>query len=481
MEGRKVSDNLRRLDCKNLSISLAPAAIDKLRVRILKDGIINTGAILYWMSRDQRVHDNWALLYAQEIALKLKRPLIVAFCLVPSFLNATFRQYAFMLKGLMSLRDELKKYNIEFYLLTGEPAKEIVTFIREKNVVLLITDFDPLRIKKQWKDSIKPAINIPFHEVDAHNIVPCWTASEKQEYGAYTFRPKILKILNRFLTEFPKLKVHPYNNAKHIKFSYHQLLDYTNVDKTVPEIDWLKPGENEAIALLKRFIKKRLYQYHLYRNDPTKDSQSDLSAYLHFGQISAQRVAIEVIKAEGIPDEAKNAFLEELIIRRELSDNFCFYSSSYDSIECAPLWARESIERHRRDQRRYIYNLEELEGAKTHDSLWNAAQMEMVIRGKMHGYLRMYWAKKILEWTESPEDALEICIYLNDKYELDGRDPNGYTGCAWSILGVHDRPWKERQVYGKIRYMSYQGSANKFDINAYIEKVNSLKTLNHKP
>jgi len=195
--------------------------------------------------------------------------------------------------------------------------------------------------------------------------------------------------------------------------------------------------------------------------------QSNLSPYLHFGQISAQRIALEVRKARLDP-EAQKAFLEELIIRRELSDNYCYYNPDYDRPSGFPAWAQKTQATHQDDRREYDYSSEQLEKAQTHDPLWNAAQMEMVHKGKMHGYMRMYWAKKILEWTKSPEEAQRIAITLNDKYELDGRDPNGYTGIAWSIGGVHDRAWGERPVFGKIRYMSYNGSKSKFDVKGYI-------------
>ena len=200
---------------------------------------------------------------------------------------------------------------------------------------------------------------------------------------------------------------------------------------------------------------------------------SDLSPYLHFGQIAPQRVAREIQQADA-PPEAKQAFLEELIVRRELSDNFCWYNPDYDKFSGFPEWAQKTLDQHRDDRREYLYSLEEFEQGRTHDALWNAAQLEMVLRGKMHGYLRMYWAKKILEWTASPEEALEIAIYLNDRYELDGRDPNGYVGVAWSIGGVHDRAWGERPVFGKIRYMNLSGCQRKFKVDQYIAWVGEL-------
>ncbi len=242
-----------------------------------------------------------------------------------------------------------------------------------------------------------------------------------------------------------------------------------DVDRCVSAVDWIQPGEKSARRALRQFIREKLPRYDEMRNDPTKDGQSNLSPYLHFGQISAQRVALEVSKTRG-HKESRDAFLEELIVRRELSDNFCFYNADYDNFEGFPDWAKKTLNDHRRVRREYIYSLEDFENATTHDELWNAAQVEMARTGKMHGYMRMYWGKKILEWTKSPEEALEIAIYLNDRYELDGREANGYTGIAWCIGGVHDRAWPQRAIFGKVRYMSYNGCKSKFNVSAYIEK-----------
>jgi deoxyribodipyrimidine photo-lyase len=238
-------------------------------------------------------------------------------------------------------------------------------------------------------------------------------------------------------------------------------------------VGWRKPGEKAAQSALYGFVEEKLGGYDRDRNNPNKTGQSDLSPYLHFGHISAQRIALEVIK-EKAASESRDAFLEELIVRRELSDNFCFYNDHYDSVEGFPEWAKKTLDQHMKDKRPYLYSLEDFEEARTHDDLWNAAQMEMVKCGKMHGYMRMYWAKKILEWTRSPEEAMETAIYLNDRFELDGRDPNGYAGIAWSIGGVHDRAWNEWNVFGKIRYMSYNGCRSKFKTDSYIKWVDTL-------
>jgi len=430
------------------------------------------GPVVYWMSRDQRVNDNWALLFASELSQKNNSPMAVAFCLSPQFLGATSRQYNFMLQGLKEVEQSLKHLNIPFFLIHGNPEKEIPYFLNDNDACALVSDFSPLRINRDWKKSLVEQIEFPFYEVDAHNIVPAWVASPKQEWAAYSFRPKVHSLLAEFLEEFPAIQKHPFPWKADVENDWQAAERSVKAD-AFSKVDWIEPGEREAKDRLAYFINRKLSRYDSDRNDPTLEGQSNLSPYLHFGQISAQRVALQVLATMQEP----SSFLEELVVRRELADNFCYYNSNYDSFDGFPNWAKETLREHQKDRREYIYTLKEMEEAQTHDDLWNAAQMEMVRKGKMHGYLRMYWAKKILEWTQSPQDALQVAIYLNDRYELDGRDPNGYTGIAWSIGGVHDRAWKERAVFGKVRYMSYKGASNKFDIKAYVSKVDSAIQL----
>ncbi len=437
------------------------------RVRVVGEGSPGGGPVAYWMSRDQRVADNWALLFAQQLALEQRVPLAVVFCLVPEFLGATWRQYAFMLKGLQQVVQSLAEKGIAFFLLTGSPQEQMRSFVESHDIGQLVTDFDPLRVKRQWKEEVAARLQIPVYEVDAHNIIPCWVASPKLEYAAYTIRPKIHRAVPEFLEPFPALADHSVPRSAAAPVNWDAVRHTLRVDTSVPEVDWLQPGERAGRDVLERFLESKLAFYTERRNDPTQDGQSNLSPYLHFGQISAQRVALE-LEAYRLPHEAKDAFFEELVVRRELADNFCFYNPKYDSLAGCPEWAQKTLTEHRQDPRQYVYSVEEFERGRTHDDLWNAAQMEMVHRGKMHGYLRMYWAKKILEWSESPEQAMQTAIHLNDKYELDGRDPNGYTGVAWSIGAVHDRPWKERAIFGKVRYMSYGGAKRKFDVQAYV-------------
>jgi deoxyribodipyrimidine photo-lyase len=462
-----------------LSMSVLPEARSKInrnimpvnpkRVRALKKEEQKRGPVLYWMSRDQRAGDNWALLYARQLAREQGSPLAVAFCLAAKFLGAMGKQYRFMLQGLKEVEQSLRDCNIPFFLLRGDPGREVARFLREIDAGVLVSDFSPLRESRQWKAAVAGETEIPFYEVDAHNIIPCWFASQKQEWAAYSFRPKVHRLLGEFLDEFPSLQEMPPGNSAYWNAAAKN--DWPAAEKSheadgAPQAKLIIPGEAAAAMRLGNFLANKLAGYQSDRNDPNRDGQSGLSPYLHFGQISAQRVAL--VAARSMKDAG--AFLEELVVRKELSDNFCYYNQHYDDIEGFPAWARASLDKHEKDKREYLYSLEELEGARTHDELWNAAQQEMLLTGKMHGYMRMYWAKKILEWTESPAATQAAAIYLNDRYELDGRDPNGYAGIAWSLGGLHDRAWKERAIFGKVRYMSYNGARSKFDVKDYITR-----------
>jgi len=450
------------------------------RVRVLQNGPDQKGPVIYWMSRDQRVEENWALIYGLEQAIQKKVPFGVVFCLVNDFLGATRRQYEFMLKGLQLLSEKLLEYKIPFFLLRGDASLALSDFIKTNQASLLITDFDPLREKRKWKAQLMEKSSIEIHEVDAHNIVPVWIASPKQEYGAYTIRPKISRLLPEFLDEFPTIQTNNFHQSwQSQSINWDDVLSHCPGDTSILPVTQFIPGSKNSLQQLQQFLEERLELYDSQRNDSNADGQSNLSPFLHFGHISAQRIALDVQKAS-IAKDKKTAFLEEVVVRRELSDNYCWYNLDYDRFSGFPNWARATLNHHRSDRREYLHSQKEFELAQTHDSLWNAAQREMVYTGKMHGYMRMYWAKKILEWSETPEEALQISIYLNDRYELDGRDPNGYTGIAWSIGGIHDRAWAERPVFGKVRYMSYRGARSKFDVDQYISKYEAEENRGRK-
>ena len=382
--------------------------------------------------------------------------------------DANEGQYRFMLEGLPELAASLKNLNITFTLTEDNPLVSMEGIITELNPSMIITEFNPIRSFLDLRNQMISLFHVPVFEVDAHNIVPCRVASDKNEFGAYTLRSKINRKLNEFLVPFPAMIRHPFSLERPLKTNGVSPADFKNV-----HLLRIRSGESAAHIAMVNFFSGGLEKYEVDRNDPTLNGQSGLSPYLHSGQISAQRIVIEILEHyREIPSSA--SFLEELIIRRELSDNFCFYNEKYDSFEGFPAWAKKTLNDHRDDKREYYYSGDTFEKAATHDKLWNAAQLELMITGKMHGYLRMYWAKKILEWTATPEEALAIATWLNDKYSLDGNDPNGYAGIAWSIGGVHDRAWGERPVFGKIRFMNEKGSRRKFDVDAYISKINLL-------
>eukprot|EP00041_Stephanoeca_diplocostata_P022433 m.535033 g.535033 ORF g.535033 m.535033 type:complete len:496 (-) comp22062_c0_seq2:298-1785(-) len=455
----------------------------RIITRNAQSPIAGKKSVLYWMSRDQRADDNWALIYAGELAKELGEGAIVrvVFNLVPKFLEATLRQYGFMMKGLAETEQRLRDSNIPFELLEGNPCVTLPEYVKATDPAAVVADFSPLRVPTMWVSGVGDALDnlktpIPLFQVDAHNVVPVWVASDKQEVGARTLRPKIENRMKEYLTEFPPRPNNPSDTVMPKAVDWEAALSRLEIDRTVTEVSWLVPGPKGAMDMLESFVAERLKRYDTQRNDPNCNAASHLSPYTHFGQLSAQRAALFVKRTGGKRyGTATGSFVEESVVRRELADNFCFYQENYDNLRGAALWARESLALHASDKREYVYTRKQLETGATHDVLWNAAQIQMVREGKMHGFLRMYWAKKILEWTSSPQEALSIAIYLNDRYELDGRDPNGYVGCMWSICGVHDMGWKERPIFGKIRYMNYNGCKRKFKVADFEAKYKSAK------
>lgn len=461
------------------------------RQLVIKDEKTDKTAVVYIMSRDQRVQDNHALLAAQAIALKNNSVLYVLFVL-KKVETRSREHYEFMLEGLKEVSKSLSALNIPFVLKSGDAAKEIPAFAKEVEAGMLIFDFSPLKgaralVKKTAKDFTGSVIT-----VDTHNIIPAWVVSDKQEFAAHTMRNKVHKKLEKFLIKPDSVKKQTASTKSISSLSFEDASRYI---QSVPQSDItidFKSGEKAAHSHLKNFLKDDLKYYAKSRNDIAEDHQSGLSPYLHFGQISSLRVALEVINTvdevplllrrsklaehSDTPNKADgmNALLEEMVVRKELSDNFCLFGKDYLSITSAPEWAQKTLEEHANDPRDFTYNKKQWEEAKTHDEAWNVAQRELTKTGKIHGYMRMYWAKKLLEWSKSPEEALKTAIYLNDKYSIDGGDPNGYVGVLWSIAGLHDRPWFERSVYGKIRYMNESGLRRKFSVDDYIKRINSL-------
>jgi deoxyribodipyrimidine photo-lyase len=427
--------------------------------------------ILYWMQASQRAVYNHALEFAISQANERKLPLIVYFGLTDKFPEANERHYQFMLEGLKNTQDSLHDKGIEMVIQYASP--EIGVSKYAQNASLVICDRGYLKIQNEWRAYVSQHIECPLIQVESDVVVPVETVSNKEEYSAATLRRKLLKILHQYLV--PLNEETPRIDSSKLEFNGYDLSDAAkvvsnlNIDHSVKPVPYFHGGTSEAKKRLEEFISKKLYRYDDLRNDPNKNYVSDLSPYLHFGQISPLYVALQVSRNSG---KAVDAFLEELIVRRELSMNFAHYNPHYDSYQGLPNWVKKTLSEHKENTREYTYSRGELEQARTHDVYWNAAQREMVITGKMHGYMRMYWGKKILEWTAKPEEAYRTALYLNNKYELDGRDPNGYTGVAW-CFGKHDRPWARRPIFGNVRYMSTDGLRRKFDAEKYANKYRS--------
>jgi deoxyribodipyrimidine photo-lyase len=452
------------------------------RVQVLNDAAPRSGDyVLYWMQHAQRATYNHALEYAIREANARQAPVVAVFGLTPNFPEATRRAYAFMLEGLRETQQALRERGIRLLVLRRPPVEAVEMLAAD--AALVVTDRGYLRIEREWRDEAARALATQLVQVESDVVVPIETASDKEEYAAYTLRRKLHRHLEAFLIPLEATPVarasldldveDQIQGAEADLSDIGDLLAHIGADASAERVTTFRGGPSRARQRLADFIAHKLAHYAEDRNAPSEDYLSHLSPYLHFGQISPLHIALQIRAAEDVAAENREAYLEELIVRRELSMNFCHFDPDYDSLACLPDWASETLAEHADDPRTYVYDLAAFEGARTHDPYWNAAQLQMVRTGKMHGYMRMYWGKKILEWTPNPAEAFRIALTLNNRYELDGRDPNGYAGVAW-CFGKHDRAWKERAVYGKVRYMSAGGLERKFDIEAYVAQVDQM-------
>jgi len=446
------------------------------RIQALNDRPVQRGKyVLYWMQASQRATWNHALALAIQQANERHEPLLVLFGITNRFPDANVRHYTFMLEGLREVRDALMKQGIQFVVKLASPELAAIKLAREASLV--VTDRGYLRIQKQWQRYVSEKVSCLVLQVESDVVVPVEVASNKEAYSAGILRPKIERHLSRYLVPLKEMSLK--RDSLGLKFQSVNLDDVKgiitrlNIDGTVTPVDTFRGGTSHGEQLLEAFIAKKLEDYAERRSDPSLNLGSHMSPYLHFGQISPLYIALKVHQAGGQSKKAKDAYLEELVVRRELSMNFVHYNDAYDTFEALPQWAKDTLKAHQKDPREYVYDLEQWETARTHDPYWNAAQQEMLATGKMHNYMRMYWGKKILEWSKTPEEGYRIALYLNNKYELDGRDPNGFAGVAW-CFGKHDRAWKERPVFGKVRYMNAAGLRRKFDIETYVCRVDSL-------
>ena len=426
--------------------------------------------VVYWMQRAQRGIDNPALDAAVAAGNELHKPVVVFFAPVPFYPNANLRHYHFLAEGIPDIAESLKKRNVGF-VLRRFPESSLLRFCDEVKPVLVVGDENPMREPEARRLKAARKLRVPLWTVDADVIVPS-KLLEKAQYAAHIIRPRLGEKLHQFL-------VAPHNPVAHVPWKKPKGLaslasdfDITQdwqLDRSVSPVSQWRGGRQQALRLLKDFIDHKLAGYAIGRNKPEIDHTSRLSPYLHFGHIGPLTVALAV-KDSAAPQADKVAFLDQLITWRELSINLVRFNPDYDNFECAEPWAHRTLAKHAKDPRPVLYTEAQLQNAETHDPLWNAAQMQLVNTGWMHNYMRMYWAKKILEWSPSPAEAYRIAVLLNDKYELDGRDPNGYAGIAWSIVGKFDRPWFERPIFGQIRYMSGASTGKKFDSKKYMQQ-----------
>lgn len=456
--------------------------MNPLRVQAMYTGQTNPNPkyVLYWMQQSQRIHFNHALNRAIEIANQRKLPLLVLFVLNPNYKEANQRHYQFMLEGLNDVSIWGSKLGFNMVYRFGNPSDIVSEYIKEAYAVIF--DQGYLKTPLMWRyDVIQYAksnhMQTFIEMVDTDLIVPVKVASNKVEYGAYTLRPKVNRLFNEFL-DFNQLIV--LNNQMHLGYKsdfdfsdIKTMLNQLNIDDSVLPFERFKGGYLEAMKHLNVFIFNKLNHYE-ESSDPSTNYTSQLSPYLHFGQISSLEIIYQLrfnLKQGRIEETVYEAFKEQLFVRRELAFNYCYYNPGYDDFyQMTEPWAYETMKVHESDERSFLYTIQDYLSYQTHDPYFNAAMKEMVETGFMHNYMRMYWAKKIIEWSKSHKEAYETILHLNNKYFIDGRDPNSYTGVAW-CFGKHDRAWTERPVFGKLRYMNDKGLKRKFDMQGYINKV----------
>ncbi len=450
------------------------------RIKLLNDRSPDGAGryVLYWMQAAQRAACNPALEHAIALADQRGLPVVVGFGLMDDYPEANLRHYRFMLEGLHETAAALERRGIHFVLRRGQPVDVALALARY--ATLVICDRGYLRHQRAWRQLVADGAGRQVVEVEGEVVVPVELASDKAEIGARTLRPRILRLREQFLQPLPERN--PRVGARNLDLrsdldpsDVDGTLANLKLDRSVTPVSRFRGGTGEARVRLARFLGAELTGYRDARSDPAHRRTTELSPYLQFGQISPVEMALAAIAAAPAGDVDRASFLEELIVRRELAHNFVWYRPDYDSYACLPRWARASLGQHADDPREHLYDEQTLEAGRTHDRYFNAAMREMRVTGYMHNYMRMYWGKKILEWSSSPEQAYATTLKLNNRHFLCGRGPNAFANVAW-IYGQHDRPWFERPIFGQVRYMNDKGLERKFAIGDYVRWTERLET-----
>jgi len=453
---------------------------DDARVTVRRGGAPADGkCVVYWMQRAQRGRDNHALDKAIAVGDSLGLPVVAYFAGIMNFPHANLRHYAFLNQGLPDIEEDCAERGVGF-VMRRAPHEDHLKFFADVDAAMVIGDENPMREPERWRVRIAEQLRIPFWTVDADVLVPS-KLLEKAQFSAGVARPRLYGALGEFLRPYANPHAeHEWKKPRGLHADdvrADMTAGWRDFDRSVKPVEAWTGGHRAAMKRLHLFCNEMLESYERDRSRPEVDGSSKMSPYLHYGHIGPQTIALAVdaaVKRNPKLKAARDSYFNELIVWRELAVNFVRYQPEYDSPGCADNWAKATLAEHDGDEREVIYTAAQLERGETYDELWNAAQMQMVRYGWMHNYLRMYWAKKIVEWTPNVAAAMKVAIYLNDKYEIDGRDPGGYAGIAWSMLGKFDRAWFDRPIFGKRRYMSGASTGKKFDSKTYIKQVRML-------
>ncbi len=437
-----------------------------------------TGPVVLWLQRAQRAYDNPALDLAISLGNRLGAPVLAFLAPRPDFPLAQLRHYAFMVQGFAGLQRDLAARGVPL-VLRAPPQTSLTQFCREVGARAVVGDEYPLEFSEKWRVAAGQRLPVALWTVEADLVVPSRALPAGEFWAAHTLRPKIARQLAQWLEPQPEPVAQvPWAGPLPRSEDPQDVQGFLTRMGPLPSLAGavnLPGGRDAGLRRLQPWTDGGLANYMELRDDPSQDGTSMLSPYLHFGQLGPREVARAALSAEA-PEAARLGFVEQLVVRRELAWHFVAGNPHYATLQGCENWAKKTLAEHLGDRRPYQYSYAQLEAAQTHDTAWNAAQLQMVRTGWMHNRMRMYWAKQLLLWTADPEQAFAFALQLNDTYQLDGRDPNGYTGIAWSIGGKHDRPWPpHKPVWGLIRPMVASGLAKKFNVELYARQQGTAR------